>query len=333
MDSTRNKQSNNISTSDSKADSPGILQSFTLAHLSDPHHSCMADIKARQLFNKRLYGYLRWKLHRGAEHQDKVLEAMNNDLIKTRPDHIAITGDLTHLSLPLEFQKAEAWLRSLGSAKQVTVIPGNHDAYVKTNWYQTAARWSAYMRPDDTKFAENSSPNFSSIFPSLRIRAHIALIGVCTAYPTAPYLAVGSVGIAQMEKLKAILYWAGKQRLFRVLLIHHPPAPGTVSWRKRLTDAPALRSLLATYGVELILHGHAHRAAQNHVKIPTGNALVMGAPSASAVGRTLQRRARYYIYYISPNAKGWDVKLLVRIYSPPAKRFTTEHEEFFTMQR
>lgn len=293
----------------------------------------MADIKAKELFNKRLYGYLRWKLHRGAEHQDKVLEAMKNDLIKTCPDHIAITGDLTHLSLPVEFQKAEAWLRSLGSAKQVTVIPGNHDAYVKTNWYQTAARWSAYMRPDDTKFAENSSPNFSSIFPSLRIRAHIALIGVCSAYPTATYLAVGSVGIAQMEKLKAILSWADKQRLFRVLMIHHPPAPGTVSWRKRLIDAPALRSLLATYGVELILHGHAHRAAQNHVKTPTGKALVMGAPSASAVGRTLQRRARYYIYHISPNAKGWDVKLMVRIYSPPANRFTTEHEEFFTMQR
>ena len=333
MESTRNKPSSNISTSDSNADVPGILQSFTLAHLSDPHHSCMADIKAKQLFNKRLYGYLRWKLHRGAEHQNKVLVAMNNDLLETCPDHIVITGDLTHLSLPVEFQKAEAWLRSLGSAKQVTVIPGNHDAYVKTKWYQTAARWSAYMRPDDSKFAENNSPNFSSIFPSLRIRAHIALIGVCTAYPTAPYLAVGSVGTTQMEKLKAILSWAEEQRLFRVLLIHHPPAHRTVSWRKRLTDAPALRSLLANYGVELILHGHAHRAAQNYVKTPTGKALVMGAPSASAVGRTLQRRARYYIYHISPNPKGWDVKLVVRIYSPLTNRFTTEHEESFTIQR
>ena len=333
MDPTKNKPSSNISTSDSKTDAPGILQSFTLAHLSDPHHSCVADIKARQLFNKRLYGYLRWKLHRGAEHQDEVLVKMNNDLKNTCPDHIAITGDLTHLSLPVEFQKAEAWLRSLGSPKHVTVIPGNHDAYVETNWYKTFARWSAYMRPDDTQFAEDSSPNFSSIFPSLRIRANIALIGVCTAYPTAPYLAVGSVGTTQLEKLKAILSWAEEQRLFRVLLIHHPPAHRTVSWRKRLTDAPALRSLLATYGVELILHGHAHRAAQNYVKTPTGKALVMGAPSASAVGRTQQRRARYYIYHISPNAKGWDVKLVVRVYSPPTNRFTMEHEEFFTIQR
>ena len=86
---------NTVSTSEPEANAPISSQSFTLAHLSDPHHSCMTDIKTRQLFNKRLYGYLRWKLHRGAEHQDKVLIAMNNDLKQNRPDHIAITGDLS----------------------------------------------------------------------------------------------------------------------------------------------------------------------------------------------------------------------------------------------
>ena len=129
-----------------------------------------------------------------------------------------------------------------------------------------------------------------------------------------------------MKKLETILARTREQRLFRVLLIHHPPAPGTVSWRRRLKDAAVLRSMLARYGAELILHGHAHHTAQSYLKSPQGKVPVMGAPSASALGRTFQRRARYYIYRISPNTKGWGVSLSVRVYSLDQHRFIPEYE-------
>ena len=225
---------------------------LVLAHLSDPHISHMSDLRAREFLNKRLYGYLKWKLHRGAEHSDTILLALQDDLKKTHPDHIAVTGDLTHLSLPPEFRKARKWLQTLGPPTQVTVIPGNHDAYVKTDWNQTFAHWTDYMLSDDTRFGDDYPSDMNSIFPALRVRGRIALIGVSTAQPSAPYLAVGSVGVMQMQKLESILARTGEQRLFRVLLIHHPPAPGTVSWRKRLIDAAELRSLVAQYGAELI---------------------------------------------------------------------------------
>jgi 3',5'-cyclic AMP phosphodiesterase CpdA len=166
-----------------------------------------------------------------------------------------------------------------------------------------------------------------SLFPSLRIRGCIAIIGMCTAQPSAPHLAVGSIGAGQLQRLETLLAQSAQKQLFRVLLIHHPPKPGTVSWRKRLTDARALGSLLDRYGAELILHGHAHRTLQNYLPSPNGNIPVVGVPSISALGRTPERRARYYIYRITPAGRAWDVHLEVRIYSPEKNCFVRESEQ------
>ncbi|CAB1083746.1 putative phosphohydrolases, Icc family [Olavius algarvensis Delta 1 endosymbiont] len=314
----------NTAKSRAAGDKPRVDGPITLAHLSDPHISCMEDIALRDLISKRLFGYLRWKLHRGAEHESRVLSALKSDLGRTQPDHIAVTGDLTHLALPAEFKKARQWLQSLGSPSRVTVIPGNHDAYVKSIWRQTMARWTDYMISDSSPDNDPESDKSQKIFPSLRIRGCIALIGLSTARPSAPHLAVGTMGAAQLKSLEDILARSAGRQLYRILLIHHPPASGTVSWRKRLTDAADLRSLLDQYGAELILHGHAHRTLQNRLPSPTGNIPVMGAPSISALGRTPERRARYYIYRIKPGRDDWEVSLEVRMYSIKEDRFLKE---------
>jgi 3',5'-cyclic AMP phosphodiesterase CpdA len=92
---------------------PDPEKRFILAHISDPHIVCIDPIKRRDFINKRLLGYLRWKLHRKAEHRNEILAVLQKDLQRAKPDHIAITGDLTHLSLPSEFKKARRWLQSL----------------------------------------------------------------------------------------------------------------------------------------------------------------------------------------------------------------------------
>ena len=300
---------------------------MALAHISDPHMSCMNAITSRDLLGKRLLGYLRWKLLRGSRHGDGVLSALQADLSKTKPDHIAVTGDLTHLSLPAEFKKAAEWLKSLGSPSQVTVIPGNHDTYVHTDWRKTMARWTEYMLSDTVRDDDRIIKNIDHVFPSLRVRGCVALIGVCTAQPCAPHLAVGSIGKLQLHRLGKILSQTARQSYFRVLLIHHPPVSGTVSWRKRLTDAAALQPLIADFGVELILHGHAHREHKSYMKAPSGSVPVIGAPSITAVERLQDRRARYYIYRISPDGGGWNVRRQVRIYSPDKNCFVGEHEQ------
>ncbi len=313
-------------------DGPSSASTITLAHLSDPHISCMNAIRTRDLLSKRLFGYLRWKLHRGARHGDSVLSALQADLAKTKPDHIAVTGDLTHLSLSAEFKKARQWLQSLGLPSQVTVIPGNHDTYVNTDWHKTMAHWTEYMHSDTPQDDDHNVENMDRIFPCLRIRGRVAIIGVCTAQPSAPHLAVGSIGTLQLHRLEKILSQTARQKYFRVILIHHPPVSGTVSWRKRLTDAPALQSLLTRFGAELILHGHTHRAHQGYLKTPSGSVLVMGAPSITALDRQPERRARYCLYHISPGGDDWNVRLQVRIYSPDENRFIRQSEQRFSIK-
>ena len=317
-----------VSVTYNAADMAGT-PAFSLAHISDPHISCTADIRSGDLLGKRFFGYLKWRLRRRAEHRDSILAALQHDLADTRPDHIAVTGDLTHLSLPAEFRQTRQWLASLGTPDNVTVIPGNHDTYVKTAWQQTLAHWTDYMLSDDADIGDNPASGFDSIFPSLRVRGRIALIGVCTALPTAPHLAVGTIGDRQLQKLETLLAHIADRNLFRVLLIHHPPAPGTVSWRKRLTDAPALQSLLARYGAELVLHGHTHKTDLGKLKTPDGHVAVIGIPSASALGRTPQRRARYFTYHITPQTSGWHLRIAVHVYSPDENRFIAEHKHRF----
>jgi hypothetical protein len=100
-----------------------------------------------------------------------------------------------------------------------------------------------------------------------------------------------------------------------------------VSRRKCLTDAPALQSLVGRFGAELILHGHAHRTHQSYLKTPSGSVPVMGAPSITALDRSLERRARCCLYHISPGADDWNVRLQGRIYSPDENRFIGQNAQ------
>jgi 3',5'-cyclic AMP phosphodiesterase CpdA len=65
------------------------------------------------------------------------------------PDHIAVTGDLVNIALAAEFAPAAAWLHRLGPPHDVTLVPGNHDAYARATVREALAQWGAYMRGDE----------------------------------------------------------------------------------------------------------------------------------------------------------------------------------------
>ena len=293
----------------------GDAEGYLFAHISDPHLSTLEGVRRRDLLNKRLLGYLSWKSHRREEHRADVLAALVRDLQHCRPQHTVITGDLTHLGLPGEFQEVARWLSGLGPPEQFTVIPGNHETYASSPWEETFAHWLPYLVSDVPAAAP------ADLFPSLRIRNHIAFIGLSSARPSAPLLATGSLGKSQLQALNSILAEAGERRLFRVLLIHHPPLAETLGWRKRLTDSRALRNSLERHGVELVLHGHAHRATLGWIDTAAARAPVIGVPSASAIGHKPGRRARYNLCRLSRSASGWTLGIEARAYAPELDSF------------
>ena len=284
---------------------------FVLAHVSDLHLTSLAGIRLSELLDKRLSGYLSWWLRRRHEHRSEVLDALRNDLLAGHPDHIAVTGDLTHLGLPREFAEAAAWLERLGTPQNITLVPGNHDAYIAEPWSKTFAQWSAYMAGDEgSSVAQAETP-----FPSLRIRRQIALIGLSTAAPSAPFLATGRLGEEQLRRLERMLEQTAGSGLFRIVLLHHPPARHTVRWRKSLLGGAALREVLNRHEVELILHGHGHFSAATYLDVPRQRNLAIGVPTASAIGRNVERWASYHRYRIRRSENGWRLVVSVRSYS------------------
>ena len=62
-----------------------------------------------------------------------VLNRLVADLKAQRPGHIAMTGDILNIGLKAEFPPARAWLETLGNPRDVSFVPGNHDAYVRSS--------------------------------------------------------------------------------------------------------------------------------------------------------------------------------------------------------
>jgi 3',5'-cyclic AMP phosphodiesterase CpdA len=283
---------------------------FTLAHLSDIHLSPMPRARRRDLFGKRVLGYVNWHRGRKLVHRRDILDALTRDIVEQRPDHIAVTGDLVNLGLPEEFILAAEWLHHLGSPDRVTAIPGNHDAYVRLHPERGTGHWLPYMQSNEAGDALIRTP--PSGFPFIRRFGDVALIGLSSAIPTMPFVATGRLGSAQCALLGLALEELGRQGLFRVVLIHHPPLPGQSSWRRGLRDATAFTAILKDKGAELVLHGHNHEQTLFELPTATGPAIVVGVPSASEAMSGTVPAARYNEYRIDRVGNGWRCEMVGR---------------------
>lgn len=277
---------------------------FVLAHLSDPHLGPLSRPVLRDLTSKRALGYLNWRHGRKDVHRGDILAAILNDLNQAAPDHIVITGDLTNLALENELLSASAWLDQLASPERLTIIPGNHDAYVPGALSRATAIWKPYMSADALGLNDPSE-----VFPFVRRRGPVALIGLSTAIATRPFMASGRVDGRQLVRLADDLVNLSREGLFRIVLIHHPLEVTRKHWNKRLINAGTVRTLITTAGAELILHGHMHMPSHTTIAGPKALINVFGVPSASADPSHGKHPAGYALHRIEDlGAEGfrWD---------------------------
>jgi 3',5'-cyclic AMP phosphodiesterase CpdA len=273
---------------------------FVLAHLSDLHIASQPRIS--DLTGKRGLGFINWQRKRKSIHRRDVLDAITHDVKTQTPDHIAVTGDLVNLSLPAEYALTQRWLAALGDPNDVTVIPGNHDAYVRSAAQSPAAFWGGYMRGDDGL----------ERFPFIRRRGDVALIALSTGVPTGPFMATGRLGEKQLAAFADALEQTRGN--FRIVLIHHPPMSPLRRFLRRLTDAAGFRGALAEKGAELVLHGHDHRRSLTWLQGPGGKKIpAIGVPSASARARHGDEdSAGYHLFHIDRAGDAWRCEMIAR---------------------
>ncbi len=274
---------------------------FVLAHLSDPHLGPIPEARISELLGKRFFGMMNWIGARRRNFGQVTLAALLTDLLAQPTDHIAVTGDLVNVSLPEEFDTGATFLASLGTPDDVTVIPGNHDAYVHSALAYHLERWAPFLSGDET---HPGTPLDRDSFPFVRRRGPVAIVGVSTAIPTAVFLASGEVGDPQLERLRAILQGLEQEGLFRIVLIHHPPVGGR-HYHRDLRDADAFRKVISEAGAELVLHGHDHRASLGHIRTAGRFIPVVGVPSASAGPEDGRGAGCYNLYRISGEPGAW----------------------------
>lgn len=263
---------------------------FVIAHLSDLHIGPLPKIPFRQLLNKRMTGALNWHSARATIHNMDVLAAVAADIVAQAPDHVALTGDLVNVGYEPEFPQALVVAKALGDPAAVSIVPGNHDAYVRNSLPAMERSFRPFMQGDgETGVAT---------FPYLRVRDGVALIGVNSGVPTLPFMASGRIGPVQMEALTKILDETREQGLFRVIMIHHPPIAIASRFGRSLRDAKSFTRLMQTHGAELVLHGHNHRHSLHSVEGRTGPVPILGVASASAVPGTPFHRAEYHLVEI-----------------------------------
>ncbi len=224
-----------------------------LAHISDLH---VLDIDAKfyEFFNKRIIGGLNLMLKRKKEHDPKYVEALIEDLNNQDIDHLVITGDITNLALDSEFKRAKKILEGYKKQDSISIIPGNHDNYVKKAYKNKLFEkyFSSYLKSD---------VSVKNIFPFIKfLKDDIALIAFSSSIPSCLFCSAGKISKEQINQFEEVMKDDRLKNMKKIALIHHHVSDYSKieKYFSGLRNKNEILDLLAKYNIEILLHGHRH---------------------------------------------------------------------------
>ncbi len=291
-----------------------------LAHFSDLHVLALDGVSFTRYLNKRLTGVANLALRRApldelsgawraaAErmpsrfrkkdfHRTEYVRSVAREIARTGVEHVVVTGDITNLALEPEFAAAREILEGeLHLAPHdISIIPGNHDHYTRgaIEDQRFAQFFAEYIHSDvgNTGSGEH--------FPFAKIRGPLAIVGLSSAVPRAPFVAAGEIGRAQLDAFSAILAHHEVKTRSLVVLVHHPPsAPRSrvKRYMESLRDGDALLLRMRHLKRGLILHGHLHKRIRSTIATDDGELVVAGAASASLHHSHEARMSGFNVY-------------------------------------
>lgn len=275
-----------------------------IAHLTDIHLPNDPALRLGEFSLKRFMGYMNWHRSRKTIHQFAVLGLLLDDLKAQHVDHIFVSGDLVNLGLDAEFVAGAAWLEALGSAADVSFVPGNHDYYGAGRAFMRGTAFTPFMTSDaqGKVLAGDTGPEL----PFVRlVDDDVAIIGVNSGMPTPLLKAYGEVSPDQMNLLRDILDRCRAAKLFRCVVLHHPPLAGLTRRSRALRNDEEFTALLQEHGAELVIYGHNHRQQHTRLETVDGTCHVVGTPSASVARSGHYDPGRYNLFTISGRPGAW----------------------------
>lgn len=185
--------------------------------------------------------------------------------------HLVITGDLTDMGTPEQF---EALAETLSDARidpdRVTLVPGNHDTYT------SADGWSRALEGPLARFRRASACADGSVVE--RARSFLLPIDVaCHQHVTR---AAGHLSTSAADALEhRVRDLTGRGRPI-VIVLHHSPiahTPRAWDWVHGLRGAARIVDLLKRYPDVHVLHGHLHH--ETELSLDARRPRIFGAPA------------------------------------------------------
>ena len=228
---------------------------ITLAHISDVHLAPLPPVRWSELVNKRITGYLNWRLRRHNTLSGDGLNTLVRHMREQKPDFTAVTGDLVNLGLEAEANTALQLAADCRRARRgLRLARQPRRLSCATSLGYNNARWGDYMS-GETARRRASSPlsAASAMWRSFPAPAPC---------PAAPRFALGRFEQDAGRPAGAHPQDAGRRRLFPR---RHDPSPaqprGPSSAARPLRRQAASARPSPHSGAELVLHGHTHKSS------------------------------------------------------------------------
>lgn len=272
------------------------MSTVRIAHFSDTHVLALDGVGPRQFLNKRLTGAVNLALNRSKHYQVEVFERLLNAVVDAAPDHSVCTGDLVNLALEPEFTRVQGLLADRFAADALTVVPGNHDYYVKDAVVD--GRFERFFEP---WLSSDIGEPYDGAYPVSRLLPGVAIVGLNSAIITPVFMAGGVVAQDQLNRMAGLFADPVVEDRFRMLLLHHPLLPEPArrfDAMRRLGNAAQVIDAIhgcGERGPQLVVHGHNH--VYKEMKVPGTEVPIIQVASASRSG-VGKYAAEFNIYVI-----------------------------------
>jgi len=254
-----------------------------IAHLSDVHMLDARPVRARSSFSM---GHRFVSLGRPLDavgRRRKLVHALSAAR-RVGADHVVISGDLTEMGAPGEFESLAEALHDSGIAPEsFTLVPGNHDLYT------APGAWGRALEGPLAAFEATSAGEPGRIVE----RAGIRLMPLDVARFQPVTRSAGWIDDAALDLVHRRASDPGLSDRPLVVVQHHPPfvrATQAWHWVDGLCGAARMMSILEVFRHLFVLHGHLHSAV-NRV-LGCGVARILGA--TAIVDDQLGPRVRLY---------------------------------------
>ncbi len=265
-----------------------------IGHISDIHWLDTQDAKFTDFLNKRISGGINLLAGRARIHSTITAQAAIEKIKDLGCTHLIVSGDLTNLALPAEFNSVRIALNRFFIDEKMTIVPGNHDFYTRES--EKAKRFETYMyrtKPGNLDFGCDET------WPFVQIVKDVAFIGVNSAQPRPWFVAAGRIGEHQLDMLQKALAHPEVASRTKIVVLHHHlfqilQSPGE-SLRK-LEDASDFIDVCLDGKVNMIAHGHNHDYSIKCLKN-----IIIAEPGSCSVCKfkSPNRAGKFNVYTIS----------------------------------